>query len=113
MGFTLGGAYRVMDSDTATGAAASNDGHAWDLGVMYAEGPYAVSFSYTASSVEGGAAAGEDDIDLWRIGAKYALGPGVNVFGQVAYLNAEDDTGDATLGNEGAIGGVVGLKLVF
>lgn len=112
MGFTVGGAYRVMDSDDA-GALTTVDGKAWDLGIQYAEGPYAVSLSYTRSDVEGGAAAANDEIDLWRIGAKYALGPGVNLFGQVAYLNAEDESGLATAGNEGAWGGVVGLKLVF
>jgi hypothetical protein len=114
-GFTLGGGAKRRIANAASGLDAGSDGVAWDAGLMYAEGPYAVSLSYTSSNVVGDRAVAEDDeIDLWKLGANYKLGAGVDLFGQLAYLNA-DKGGDnnAADGNEGAFGGVVGLKLKF
>lgn len=110
-GFTLGGAYRVVDAPV--GSAAENwDGYAWDAGLMYAEGPYAVSINYRKSSARGDASvAGENTIDTYALGGKYALGPGVDVFAQLAY--ADYDSEGTNADNKGAIGGVVGLHLDF
>ena len=112
-GFTLGGGAKRRIANVDTSMAAT-DGYAWDLGVMYAEGPYAVSFNYSKSSVVGDrATAGNDKVDEYRIGGSYTLGPGVILFSQLAYLDAKDESGIATAGNEGAYGGVVGLRLNF
>jgi len=113
-GFTLGGAYRVV-SAPATSAQSSADGYAWDAGLMYAEGPYAVSLNYRKSSAEGSTTnAGTDTIDTYALGAKYTLGAGVDLFGQVAYADYKDeDQSNKTLSNDGAIGGVVGIHLDF
>ncbi len=54
-----------------------------------------------------------DTVDFYRMGARYTLGPGVDLWGALAYLNAESHTGKKADGNEGAIGGVVGLRLDF
>lgn len=117
MGFTVGGGFHAIDSEDTSLSAA--DGYAWDAGLMYAEGPYAVSFSYTGSSAEGDTGTdngGNDKVHLWKVGAKYALGPGVNLFSQIAYMEATNGDHGASSDedeNDGAWGGVVGLKLVF
>lgn len=110
-GFTLGGAYRVVDAPEGS-FTAQNDGYAWDAGLMYAEGPYAVSINYRKSGARGDTAtAGKDTIDTYALGGKYTLGAGVDLFGQLAYAqyDAEGDEQD----NAGAFGGVVGLHLDF
>lgn len=114
-GFTVGGSvHRRIQSTAATVGTNSLDGFAWNAGIQYAEGPYAVSFGYANSKVEGNIAnPGKDEVDVYRIGASYILGPGVKAFGQVAYSDAQDETGTASLGNEGAWGGAVGLRLNF
>lgn len=110
-GFTFGGGFNRMVAPVDSFNAAKN-GHAWEAGVGYAEGPYAVSFNYTHSAVRG-AHASDDTADIYRIGAKYALGPGVDLWSSLGYLNAESGSGKAADGNEGAIGGAVGLRLSF
>ncbi len=112
-GFTVAGSVRRLIA-SQNSALAAKDGLVWDAGIQYAEGPYAVSLSYLSSEVEGSTSnKGQDELDLWRIGAKYTLGPGVILFGQLAYADSTDETNVSTAGNEGAYGGVVGLKLNF
>ncbi len=122
-GFTAGGSYRRMVANAQT-SMATRDGSVWDAGVQYAEGPYKVSLSYLKSSVVGarggvvGTSAGDDEVEMWRLGAGYTLGPGVILFGQLAYLDAQDEATGTTnavkaQSNSGAYGGVVGLKLNF
>ncbi len=112
-GFTVGGAVKRKVAGTDTADQAATDGFAWNAGVMYAEGPYKVSLNYATSDVRGAATVGNDEVDVWRLGGAYALGPGVNVFAELAYSDAQDETGLAANGNEGAYGGVVGLRLNF
>lgn len=110
-GFTLGGAYRVVDAPEGSFASEA-DGYAWDAGLMYEEGPYAVSINYRKSGARGDAGvAGKDTIDTYALGGKYALGAGVDVFGQLAY--AQYDAEGTQEDNAGAFGGVVGLHLDF
>ena len=110
-GFTLGGAYRGVSANDDSGFAAY-DGYAWDAGLMYEEGPYAVSLNYRKSVTAGDlAVTGDNEIDTYAIGAKYTLGAGVDLFGQLAY--ADYDTEGTGVDNKGAYGGVVGLHLDF
>jgi len=110
-GFTVGGSFnRMIAGEDSFNAA--KDGHAWELGLGYAEGPYAVSFSYAHSSVRG-IYSGDDTAGLYRVGARYTLGPGVDLFSSVGYFDAESGSGDASKGNEGAWGGAAGLRLTF
>lgn len=111
-GFTFGGAYRRVVQSSTIAATENFDGYAWDAGLMYETGPYAVSLNYRKSVTEGDTSvAGNNEIDTYAIGAKYALGAGVDLFGQLAYANYDGET--AALDNEGAFGGVVGLHLNF
>ena len=112
-GFTVGGGVKRRIASVNTSAAAT-DGFVWNAGVMYAEGPYKVSLNYVNSTVEGShAASGHDEVDIWRVGGSYDLGPGVILFSELAYSDAQDESGNDALGNEGAYGGVVGLHLNF
>jgi hypothetical protein len=128
MGWTVGGsAHRLIANAAtssgvaATSALANKDGVTWDAGVQYAEGPYKVSLSYLKSDVAGtrGNAVttrDNDTVEMWRLGAGYTMGPGVILFGQLAYLDADDEDSTAAAkaqSNSGAYGGVVGLKLLF
>ncbi len=110
-GFTLGGAYRGVSANDDSGFSAY-DGYAWDAGLMYADGPYAVSVNYRKSVTAGDlGVAGNNEIDTYAIGGKYTLGAGVDLFGQLAYANYDQEgTG---IDNKGAYGGVVGLHLDF
>jgi len=114
-GFTLGGAYRRVLQPFSYAATDNVSGYAWDAGLMYGEGPYAVSLNYRKSSAEGNANnPGKDTIDTYAVGAKYTLGAGVDLFGQIAYADYQDgDSTTASNSNEGAVGGVVGIHLDF
>ncbi len=110
-GFTLGGAYRGVSAKSNSGFS-EYDGYGWDAGLMYSEGPYAVSLNYRQSITAGNAGiAGDNQIDTYAIGAKYTLGAGVDVFGQLAY--ADYDQEGTLQDNKGAYGGVVGIHLDF
>jgi hypothetical protein len=123
-GWTVGGSvHSLLAGQGAVGsgssAIAAKDGMTWDAGIQYAEGPYKVSLSYLDSNVRGASATkGSDELQMWRLGGSYALGPGVILFSQLAYLNAEsEDRGQTAaakaLSNDGAYGGMFGLKLIF
>ena len=71
-GVSVGGSYRVRDHDNA-----SDDTTSFDFGVMYGEGPWAVSANVGNMSQDS-----EDvDTDFARLMATYNAGPGVNVAG--------------------------------
>ena len=111
-GFTLGGSFRhqgaqnvhdltglnansnaygrnglaFLGNVTASVPGSFGDGNAWDLGLMYATGPYSVSFSYFRSSVESAYVSdGHDITDFYQLSAKYNLGPGVDILGSAGY----------------------------
>lgn len=119
-GFSVGAAFNRMAA-TADSFYAERGGHSWKAGVGYTEGPYQVSFSYNNSTTRGrdlstGKAnldGTKDYVDFYRMGARYTLGPGVDLWGALLYLESESHTGKKADGNEGAIAGVVGLRLDF
>jgi hypothetical protein len=113
-GFTLGGAYRRVIQPVSVANTDNADGYAWDAGLMYTEGAYAVSANYRKSSAQGDLNnPAKDTIDTYALGAKYTLGPGVDLFAQLAYAEYNDEHTDKTLSNDGAYGGVFGLHLDF
>ncbi|MBN2752801.1 MAG: porin [Rhodospirillaceae bacterium] len=120
-GFSLGGSFNRMAAPTDSFYYDKN-GRAWEIGVGYAEGPYAVSLAYVNSSTRGvdmsnttlpNLTGTHDMADFYRMGARYTLGPGVDLWGALAYLDAQSHTGNKADGNEGAIGGAIGLRLDF
>lgn len=118
-GFSVGGGFNRMIAPEDSFYSA-RDGHAWEAGVGYAEGPYMVSLAYVHSSTRGvntvaypNLTGSDDAVNFYRMGARYNLGTGVDLWGALAYLNSESHTGKKADGNEGAIGGALGLRLDF
>ncbi len=112
-GFTLGGSYRAqMISGTSL-----LDGRAWDLGLQYANGPYAVSVSTFQSKVgtdattRGGTGGGKDTTAVYQMSGKYSMGPGVDVLGSLGYIGY-DDKGAGDDDNHGYVA-MTGLSLTF
>ncbi|MGE5476413.1 MAG: porin [Bacteroidales bacterium] len=116
-GFTLGGSYRQVLADTdATAAGATGfdlSGKAWDLGLQYASGPYAVSLAYFQSKVEGLVSNGkEDKIEFYQLSGKYTLGAGVDALASVGYANFQDESKAVQNENKGWVA-MTGLSLAF
>jgi len=115
-GFTIGGSLAYSSN---IGAVSSRDGKAWDAGVSYATGPYAVSLSYLTVSEDDKTAGStgiplEDEQSAWMLSGAYDLGAGVALKGSVFSVDNDDAsaTGSTTNDNDG-YGVVAGLKVSF
>jgi len=113
-GFTVGASYINRDN---VASVKNVDAMGWDLGVMYATGPYAVSLSYMYQEEDDSAAvnAQEDTAERWVLGASYDLGAGVSLVGSVFAAEFDDASVTAarsTNDNEG-FGVVTGLQVSF
>ena len=115
-GFTLGGSYRqvLADTDLTAGLATLDlSGKAWDVGLQYASGPYAVSLAYFQSKVEGATNNSQDDkIEFYQLSGKYNLGAGVDALASVGYANFQDETKTVQTENKGWVA-MTGLSLAF
>ncbi|MGE5548179.1 MAG: porin [Solirubrobacterales bacterium] len=141
-GFTLGGSYRQTNLNNATsgvgvlaaqagqanlaggvtstaanGGIAASEGRAFDLGLQYASGPYAVSFAYFNSSVNGiDGNGGRDTITFYQVSGKYTLGAGVDLLasaGYADYKNEGTDVAGADANNNKGWAVMTGLSLAF
>ena len=113
-GFTLGGSYRQVNGQRLQAALDTDLGaNAWDVGLQYASGPYAVSVAYFKSKAEGQASiAGQDEIEFYQLSGKYNLGAGVDVLASVGHAKYEDETNLPQNENKGwAV--MTGLSLQF
>jgi len=114
-GFTFGGSYANFDEDVTSGATrtATQDGDAWDLGLAYETGPYAVSLTYFSGALEGNnTIAGDEETTSLMLSGAYNMGPGVNVKGSIFQADYDDEVTTATQNNDGW-GAVAGLTLDF
>ena len=115
--FTVSGAYtrRQYDNDSRGMATNSDEGHSWEAGVRYAQGPYRVSVGYSSYSTEGiDSIQGDNEGNVWMVSGAWALSDGVDVrasFFEVDY----DDEGSPVDANEtsGGWGVVAGIVLNF
>jgi outer membrane protein OmpU len=113
--FTLGGSYRnqranyqsgatldanyTLGNNATTQAGSLGNGQAFDVGLQYADGPYAVSFAYFHSAVRhcqlsgvcatmpSAAQTGNDITEYYQVSGKYNLGPGIDVLSSAGYAN--------------------------
>ncbi len=107
-GFTLGGSYRAQLVDGVN----ASDGRAWDLGLQYANGPYAVSLATFQSKVGSDAnVGGKDTTAVYQISGKYSLGAGVDALTSLGYLGYDDEGPDDN-DNHGYVA-MTGLSLTF
>lgn len=126
-GFTLGGSFQRASDDRKNGGVTSAvlsgpaqigtpktiggiaqevdfGGYAYDIGLNYASGPYAVSFAHFHSSVIGLVNPTlrnnkDDTIDAYQASGKYNLGPGVDVLASVGYIEYKDQRDGSVGGN--------------
>jgi outer membrane protein OmpU len=84
-GVSVGSSYRVTDDDQG-----NDDTTSVDVGIMYGDGPWAVSLNWGNRSNEDAA----DDTDFARLLANYNIGPGINLAGAIG--NDSTDAGDTT-----------------
>ncbi|NVJ91328.1 MAG: porin [Methylocystaceae bacterium] len=111
-GFTLAGSY--MDKDNF--ATVKDQGaKAWDLGVSYATGPYAVSVSYLDVSVDDAANSSTEDTEQsWMVSGSYDLGAGVTARASVFAIEYDDASATGTTVNDNdGFGIVTGLTVAF
>jgi hypothetical protein len=102
-------------------------GQAYDVGLQYATGPYAVSFAYFHSEVAGLKADGtgyanhgDDTIDFYQASGKYSLSAGIDLLASAGYATyksglygyAATAAGNDALKNDGYYG-MTGLSLKF
>lgn len=114
-GWALGGSFRHSEEDDGIGGGSgaysiAGDGIAWDIGVSYTSGPFAVSFGYFTSEADGiGTGSADQTMDLYQLSGSYTLGEGVVLVGSIFY-NEYD--GGAGMKNDG-VGVVSGLRVSF
>ncbi len=84
-GISVGGSYRVTDDDMG-----DDDTTSVDAGIMYGDGPWAVSVNWGNRSNDDAA----DDTDFARLLANYNIGPGINLAG--AFGSDSPDGGQDT-----------------
>ncbi|SDH61010.1 porin [Roseospirillum parvum] len=128
-GFSVGGSYRQLDitedgtiTPGANGGADfenAEDGYVWVAGVGYATGPYAVGFTYQATSAEGAFSnvpgnvnGGDDETAAWIVEGTYDMGAGVAVGASVFHVEYDDETTNFANNNEGW-GFATGIMLSF
>ncbi|GAA0574388.1 porin [Caenispirillum bisanense] len=109
-GFEVGGSYlRTDDNDGARG----DDREVWNAGIGYRTGPYGVSITYTASTLDYGNG-NKDKLYNVYLGGTYAMGPGVTLVGALYHAEAERRLANAPDPEDvDALGAVVGLQLEF
>jgi hypothetical protein len=83
-GFSIGSTYSSMDPDSA-----DDDLVQYDFGLMYGEGPWAVSANYGNKNQDN-----KVDTDFMRLMGSYNIGPGIDVVGVVG--SDSHDNGNET-----------------
>jgi outer membrane protein OmpU len=138
-GFTLGGSYQRATDDMKRADFTNNNfstvitggnnfstskngntldygGQAYDVGLQYANGPYAVSVAYFKSEVAGSIGdQGKDKMEFYQASGKYNLGAGVDLLasaGHAKYVAENHVVSTDGLKNEGWVVGT-GLSLAF
>jgi len=109
-GFTFGGGYTNIDQDRNSDTF---NGSAWNVGLMYATGPYKISANYYKSEMDGTTTvAGDDEYTYYGVNGSYTMGPGVDLKASISKVEFDDETTAAANNNEGWFA-AAGLNLSF
>ena len=112
-GFTMGAGYKIRDY----GTKGVKDSQAFDVGVGYENGPYAISASWFMSKAGKIAGAKMPKFNIYQVSGSYKLGAGVSAFATFGYadLNVRDVKvlTDETVKDQDAWTIVTGLALTF
>ncbi|MEM9316307.1 MAG: porin [Pseudomonadota bacterium] len=116
-GFTIGGSFAEQNN------AGASDGTSFDAGIAYETGPWAVSFTYlrgenvddevgnpdTPGNV--GQFGNDETLDQFVVGVNYNLAAGVDVGVYGAYIDFDEDTGDAGGRGDDVDGFIIGTGI--
>lgn len=100
MGFTVGGSFGEQNN------FGNLDGTAWDAGVAYETGPWGISFTYfRGKNVDNenfvpGVLSADEKLQQYLLGLSYTLAKGVAVNAFGAYVDFNEELGDAGGPNE-------------
>ncbi len=107
-GVTVGGSFSEQNN------AGTDDGQSYDVGISYETGPWGVSFTYfhgENADDEFGATGPDEELDQYLIGVKYKLAKGVDLSAFGAYVDFEEDMGDAGGGGDDVDGFIIGTGI--
>jgi outer membrane protein OmpU len=114
--FTLAGGYtrRLHDQGTA-GVTNSDEGHSWEAGVSYAQGPYKVSLGYSSYAAAGAiGTAGDDEGDVLIVSGAYTLSDGISLTASVFDVDYDNEGAPADANEtDGGWGVVSTIRLAF
>ena len=95
-GVTIGGSFAEQNNSTS----GNDDGIGYDAGISYETGPWGFSFTYfhgenvddeNATALSGN----DEELDAFLLGATYKVAKGVKVQAFGAYVDFDEETGDA------------------
>ena len=98
--FTIGVAGEIIEnyddafgSTTLTGLAVADESDLWaaQIGGSYGWDAWTIGLGWTHTEAEITSNSDEDTIDYVSLNGAYALGPGIDLEGNVGYVNYEDD----------------------
>ncbi|MEL6220225.1 MAG: porin [Pseudomonadota bacterium] len=107
-GVTVGGSWGEQNG------AGSEDGTVFDVGVSYETGPWGVSVTYLHGENvddENAALGADEEVDLFLVGMKYKLAKGVDLSAFGAYVDFEEDIGDAGGSGDDVDGFIIGTGI--
>jgi len=108
-GFTVGAGYKIRDFDEK----GMKDSQAFDVGVGYENGPYAISASWFMSKAGKIAGAKMPKLDIYQVSGSYKLGAGVSAFATFGYVDLNNKDIKVVLPDQDAWTVVTGLALTF
>ncbi|MEO1721880.1 MAG: porin [Pseudomonadota bacterium] len=102
-GVTVGGSFAEQNN------SGNLDGQSFDVGISYETGPWGVSFTYfNGENVDNenptNPFGNDEELDQYLVGVNYKLAKGVDLSAFGAYIDFEEDNGDAA-GNVGVASG--------
>lgn len=118
-GVTIGGSFSEQNNSQGGGVNFdSQDGQSYDAGISYETGPWGVSFTYFHGENvdnENANIGADEELTQYLLGVNYKLAKGVNVNAFGAYVDFEEDIGDAGGAGDDVDGFIVGtgIKISF
>lgn len=114
-GVTIGGSFAEQNNSSN----GTRDGIAYDAGISYETGPWGFSFTYfhgeNVDNEQAAALRNDEEADFFLLGASYKLAKGVTLGAFGAYVQFDEETGDAGGAGDDVDGFIIGtgIKIAF
>jgi predicted porin len=108
--WSLGAGWMNSGAGGLTEDVAGDSGQQWNVGLGWKSGPYAAHLAYFSSEADRGTGVDDDNVDFITVGAQYNLSPGLDVYGEVDFIDV-DRQGTAN-DNDGIVF-MLGTRLSF